>query len=224
MATAAIKRTSRAGSALVFLLGAAIFLNYVDRGALPVAAPLLKGDLKLSNEAYGWAVSAFFWIYAPIQLFAGWLCDRFSVYKLLAVGILIWAGSTVLMGFVGGFASLFVLRIMLGIGESLAFPGSSKIIARHVPPERRGVANSALAMGIALGPAVGTLAGGFMVAYWGWRAMFIVFGLVTLIWLVPWQQTVRTLSTTDHADDGPRVPASTILTNWPLWSMSIVHC
>ena len=131
MATATIARARQTGSALVFLLGTAIFLNYVDRGALPVAAPLLKGDLKLSNEAYGWAISAFFWVYAPIQLFAGWLCDRFSVYKLLAVGILIWAGSTLLMGFVGGVASLFVRRSMLGGGESLAFPGSSKIIARH---------------------------------------------------------------------------------------------
>src|SRR5438067_11867177 len=171
----------------------------------------MKGDLKLSNEAYGWAVSAFFWIYAPVQLFAGWLCDRFSVYKLLAAGILIWAGSTLLTGFVGGFASLFVLRIMLGVGESLAFPGSSKIIARHVPPERRGVANASLAMGIALGPAVGTLAGGLMVAHWGWRAMFFVFGAVTLLWLLPWAQAVRTLSTSSLADEGPRVAASSLL-------------
>jgi MFS family permease len=128
------------------------------------------------------------------------------------------------MGFVGGFSSLLVLRIMLGVGESLAFPGSSKIIARHVSPERRGMANAALAMGIALGPAVGTLAGGLMVAHWGWRAMFIVFGLVTMIWLVPWQQTVRTLSTSGHFDEGPRVDAVTLLSKWPLWSMSIVHC
>jgi MFS family permease len=224
MATAAITRTSRSASVLVFLLGAAIFFNYVDRGALPVAAPLLKGDLNLSNEAYGWAVSAFFWIYAPIQLFAGWLCDRFSVYKLLAAGILIWAGSTLLMGFVGGFASLFVLRIMLGVGESLAFPGSSKIIARHVPPERRGIANASLAIGIALGPAVGTLAGGLMVANLGWRAMFFVFGAVTLVWLLPWAQAVRGIADAPRPDDGPRVPARALLSKWPLWSMSIVHC
>src|SRR3954468_12740457 len=163
-------------TAVIMLLGMAIFLNYVDRGSLPTAAPVLKADLKLSTEDYGLAFSAFFWIYAPIQLFAGWLCDRFSVYKLLAAGILIWALSTLLTGFVGGFLSLFVLRIMLGIGESLAFPGSSKIIARHVPAERRGVANASLAIGIALGPAVGTLAGGLMVAHLGWRAMFLVFG------------------------------------------------
>jgi MFS family permease len=208
---------------LILLLGTAIFLNYVDRGAIAVAAPLLKGELGLSNEAYGLAFSAFFWVYAPVQLFAGWLCDRFSVYKLLALGIIIWAASTLLTGFVGGFASLFVLRIMLGIGESLAFPGSSKIIARHVPPERRGVANAALAMGIALGPAAGTLAGGMILANWGWRPMFFVFGAVTLIWLLPWQRTVSTLSTTSRHDDGPRVPATALLRTWPLWSMSIVH-
>lgn len=207
----------------MLLLGIAIFFNYVDRGALPIAAPLLKGDLHLSNEAYGVAVSAFFWIYAPVQLFAGWLCDRFSVYKLLAIGILLWAGSTLLMGFAGGFTSLLVLRVMLGVGESLAFPGSSKIIARHVPPERRGVANAALAMGIALGPAVGTLAGGLMVAHWGWRAMFFVFGALTLLWLAPWRRAVRAISDERRYDEGATVPVRAVISKWPLWSMSIVH-
>lgn len=207
----------------MLLLGVAIFLNYVDRGALPIAAPVLKGELGLSNEAYGLAVSAFFWVYAPVQMFAGWLCDRFSVYKLLALGILVWAGSTLLMGFAGGFTSLLVLRIMLGIGESLAFPGSSKIIARHVPPERRGVANAALAMGIALGPAVGTLAGGLMVAHWGWRAMFFVFGAVTLLWLLPWYRTVGAFGTGTHEEKGARVGVAAVVRQWPLWSMSIVH-
>ena len=222
MASIALK--DRAGPALVLLLGIAIFLNYVDRGSISVAAPVMKGELGLSNEAYGWAVSAFFWVYAPVQLFAGWLCDRFSVYKLIAAGILLWAASTLLMGVVGGLASLLVLRIMLGVGESLAFPGSSKIIARHVPAERRGMANAALAMGIALGPAVGTLAGGLIVANWGWRAMFVVFGLVTLIWLAPWRQAVRSLSNRQVFDDGQRVPLTALLRKWPLWSMSIVHC
>jgi len=169
-------------------------------------------------------VSAFFWVYAPVQLFAGWLCDRFSVYRLIAAGILLWAASTFLMGFVGGFTSLFVLRVMLGIGESLAFPGSSKIIARHVPAERRGVANASLAMGIALGPAVGTLMGGLMVAQWGWRSMFVVFGLVTFFWLLPWVQTVRALPTSGHLDAGARVNVGALIGKWPLWSMSIVHC
>src|SRR5205085_9300207 len=104
--------------------------------------------------------------------------------KLMVVGILLWAGSTLLMGFVGGFASLLVLRVMLGVGESISFPGSSKIIARHVTPDRRGIANAAVAAGIALGPAAGTLAGGLILGFWGWRSIFFTFGLVTVIWLL----------------------------------------
>jgi MFS family permease len=212
-----------ATNALILLLGAAVFLNYVDRGAIGIASPLMKSDLGLSEEAYGVVFSAFFWIYAPVQMFAGWLCDRFSVYKLMAWGILLWAGATLLMGFAGGFLSLLVLRIMLGVGESISFPGSSKIIARHVEPERRGVANAAVATGLALGPAVGTLAGGLILQSWGWHAIFFTFGFVTLLWLLPWQQTVRALPTTGHLDEGQRVPLGSLLTKWPLWSMSIVH-
>ena len=212
-----------ATNALILLLGAAVFLNYVDRGAIGIASPLMKSDLGLSEEAYGVVFSASFWIYAPVQMFAGWLCDRFSVYKLMAWGILLWAGATLLMGFAGGFLSLLVLRIMLGVGESISFPGSSKIIARHVEPERRGVANAAVATGLALGPAVGTLAGGLIMQSWGWHAIFFTFGFVTLLWLLPWQQTVRALPTTGHLDEGQRVPLGSLLTKWPLWSMSIVH-
>jgi len=223
MATVAERAGSRITNALIFLLGASVFLNYVDRGAIAVGAPLMKGELGLSATAFGIAVSAFFWVYAPIQLFAGWLCDRFSVYKLMSGGIVLWAGSTLLTGFAGGFLSLLVLRIMLGVGESIFFPGSSKIIARHVPAERRGVANAAVAAGLALGPAVGTLAGGLMVASFGWRPMFFVFGVLTLVWLAPWRRLVQQLPSTGHLDSGARVPVEKLLGKWPLWSMAIVH-
>ena len=224
MATVATAtKGSTAARYLVLLLGVAVFLNYVDRGAIAVAAPLMKGELGLTNTQFGVAVSAFFWVYAPVQLGVGWLCDRFSVYKLMAAGIVLWAGSTLLMGFVGGFTSLLVLRTVLGVGESIAFPGSSKIIARHVPAERRGMANAAVATGLALGPAIGTLAGGLIVASWGWRAMFFAFGLATLIWLLPWQSTLRALPRTGHHDAGARIPVGALIGKWPLWAMSIGH-
>jgi MFS family permease len=78
-------------------------------------------------------------------------------------------------------------------------------------------------MGIAFGPAVGTLAGGLMVAHWGWRAMFVVFGALTLLWLLPWQQLMRSLPDGTHQQREPRIAAATLLRQWPLWSMSIVH-
>jgi MFS family permease len=206
----------------VLLLGAAVFLNYVDRGAIGIAAPLMKSQLGLSATQFGLVVSAFFWVYAPVQLLVGWLVDRFSVYRLMAGGVLLWALSTLAMGLAGGFASLLVLRILLGVGETIAFPGASKIITRHVPPQRRGMANAALALGIALGPAVGTLAGGLILASFGWRMIFLAFGIVTLIWLLPWHVTTRNLSSVSDAGDR-NVPLSSLVGRWPLWSMSIAH-
>ncbi|MDP9423838.1 MAG: MFS transporter [Pseudomonadota bacterium] len=224
MATVAAKANGMT-RALVLLLGAAVFLNYVDRGAVGIAAPLMQGDLGLSATQFGLVASAFFWIYGPVQLVVGWLCDRFNVYRLMTIGLLLWAAATLLMGFVGGFLSLLVLRVMLGVGESIAFPGTSKIIAQQVPAERRGVANSAVSLGIALGPAAGTLAGGLILASWGWRPIFIVFGLVTLLWLIPWRRTVNQLPTHGSAEarQAIHVPLRALLSRWPLWSMSIAH-
>ena len=114
--------TKTTGGSLILLLGAAVFLNYVDRGAISIASPLMKSELGLSEEGYGVVFSAFFWIYAPVQFFAGWLCDRFSVYKLMAAGILLWAGSTLLMGLAGGFLSLLVLRVLYVLFKSPVTP------------------------------------------------------------------------------------------------------
>ena len=119
---ATIATTKNATGALILLLGAAVFLNYVDRGAIGIAAPVMKSDLGLSDEAYGVVFSAFFWIYAPVQLFAGWLCDRFSVYKLMAGGIILWAGSTLLMGSPAGSPRFSSFGSCLGLAKAFPFP------------------------------------------------------------------------------------------------------
>ena len=182
----------------------------------------MKSELGLSATAFGFVVSAFFWIYAPVQLGVGWLVDRFSVYRLMAAGLLLWALATLAMGLAAGFVSLLLLRVVLGAGETIAFPGGSKIIARHVSAERRGMANAAMALGIALGPAAGTLAGGLILGAWGWRPIFYVFGVLTLIWLVPWQLTTCNLDSPATAAE-PRVPLRQLTGHWSLWAMSIAH-
>ena len=126
------------------------------------------------------------------------------------------------MGAVGGFVSLLLLRLVLGVGESIVFPAGSKIICRHVPAERRGLANAVIAAALAFGPAVGTLAGGSILAFFGWRAMFVVFGLASAVWLIPWQNVVRGLSDAQRVSE-PAVPVRKIVGRWSLWSMGIVH-
>jgi len=205
------------------LLGLAILLNYIDRGAIAIASPVLKPELHLSNTGYGYAVSAFFWTYVPIQFFIGWACDRWCVYRLIAAGIGLWALSTLAMGLVGGLLSLVIFRLLLGLGESITFPGASKVIARHVAPEKRGLANGVVAAGIALGPVVGTFAGGLMVASYGWRPMFVVFGLITLLWVAPWLLTARRLPNFAPAGREPPVQIGKVARTKEVWAMGIGH-
>ena len=173
-------------SVVLALLGISAFINYVDRGNLSIAAPMLKGELGISASQLGLLLSAFFWTYACLQPVSGWLVDRLDVNWVIAGGFLLWSAATAGTGMVHAFCALFVLRLVLGIGESVAYPSYSKIIALHFPEEHRGLANSVIAAGLVLGPGFGMLMGGMLMARFGWRPFFIVLGLASLLWLVPW--------------------------------------
>ncbi|WP_114227686.1 MFS transporter [Sphingomonas ginsengisoli (ex An et al. 2013)] len=217
------RRGRQAGVWLTLLLGALVLLNYVDRGALGIAAPKLKHELDLTPYAFGLAVSAFAWIYAPAQFAVGWLADRFCVYRLIAAGLALWALATLLTGFVSGLAMLVALRVILGVGEGVAFPAASKIIARHVAPEHRGIANGTVAAALAWGPALGTFAGGLLLASVGWRAIFWVFGGVTLLWLVPWLIASRPHWSDRASRAGDSVPVRTVMREPTPWLLGIGH-
>jgi len=107
---------------LIAVLGIAVLLNYVDRGNLATAAPLLQEELSLSGTQMGLLFSSFFWTYAPAQLLAGWLVHRFDIRIVLAAGVVLCSVATALTGLAGGFASILILRLMLGLGESVTFP------------------------------------------------------------------------------------------------------
>lgn len=171
---------------VALLLSVSVLINYVDRGTLAIAAPLLKDDLHLSASQLGILLSAFFWTYAPFQIVSGWLVDTFDVNWLLALGLLIWSVATLTTGVLHSFALMFVVRLILGIGESVAYPSYSKIVAKHFQESLRGRANGMVSAGWAGGPALGTLVGGLLVAHVGWRFFFIVLGSASLIWLPAW--------------------------------------
>ena len=213
----------RDGLWLTLLLAAMVLLNYVDRGAVGIAAPKLKDELMLSAAAFGVVVSAFSWIYAPAQFAVGWLSDRFCVYRMIAAGLAVWALATLLTGFANGFAMLVALRVMLGIGEGVAFPSASKIIARHVSSERRGIANGAVAVSLALGPALGIFAGGLILRYYGWRPIFLTFGSITLLWIVPWLFVSRPQWRRYAHGSGKDVPVRRVMQNRTVWLMGIGH-
>jgi MFS family permease len=181
-------RMSSAEKRLLILLVASIFINYIDRSNLSIAAPMVQDELSLSLEQLGSLLGAFFWTYALVQLFgiAGWLTDRFPVGWVFAIGFFIWSAATAITGLVTGFAAIFAMRLIVGAGESVAYPCYSKILASDFPQHHRGFANALLDAGSKLGPALGTLIGGLMVARLGWRVFFIALGVGSLLWLIPW--------------------------------------
>lgn len=171
---------------VLFLICLSVLINYIDRSNLSIAAPLLQTELGISNTQLGTLLSAFFWTYALMQIPAGWLVDRFDVKWVFAIGFFAWSGATAITGILHGFLALLSIRIVLGIGESVAFPSYSKILCGHFKEESRGFANALLITGLALGPAIGILVGGNVVAKFGWRPFFLTLGLLALIWLAPW--------------------------------------
>jgi MFS family permease len=208
---------------MVILLAVAAFINYVDRGNLATAGPLIKTELNLSNTEFGLLISAFFWTYTPAQLGAGWLAQRFNTYAVMGWGLALWGIATIATGFTSTFAALLALRLLLGLGESVAFPCSSKLLAEHVPQEKLGMANAKIAVGLSVGPAFGIFLGGLMMAQYGWRSTFILFGVVSLMWLLPWRRVQRSMTdraapSTDHSPS-----LLTIIRRRDAWGAGLGH-
>jgi MFS family permease len=177
---------SPAMNRVVFLLGLSVLINYIDRSNLSIAAPLIKDELGITGTQLGTLLSAFFYTYALLQIPAGWLVDRFDVKWVFALGFLVWSASTAVTGLLHGFAALLIARIVLGMGESIAFPSCGKIIGSYFPESRRGFSNSIVMTGLALGPALGIWIGGNVIGLFGWRPFFVALGVIGLLWLVPW--------------------------------------
>ena len=190
----------------VYMLAAILCINYIDRGLLPVAGALVQKDLGLEPHQLGLLFSAFWWTYAVVQIPVGWVAERFGAHRVLAAGLVLWAASTTIFGVASGFAALFALRLLLGLGESVGFPSVSKLVAQAVPIGGLGTANGIIAFGFLFGPAIGTFLGGYAMAFFGWRATFVGFGFLSLLWLWPWSRTPK-------SDSLRRTPART----WPAY-------
>src|SRR5579871_3196192 len=98
---------------VVLLLALSAFINYVDRGNLSIAAPMLKDELGISASQLGLLLSAFFWTYACLQPISGWLVDRLNVNWVFAGGFFLWSAATAVTGLVHTFAGLMIVRLLL---------------------------------------------------------------------------------------------------------------
>jgi len=219
-----MRRPPTASRRLVLLVSAALFINYVDRGNLATAAPLIQDQLHLSATQLGTLLSAFYYSYVLAMVPVGWLAERFGAHRILGAGVALWSISTFLTGFAGGFVSLLLLRLLLGLGESAGFPCGSKLVAVAVEPSRIGMANGMMAFGYLVGPALGTVIGGLLMSYVGWRPVFVLFGALSLLWLWPWSRVRIAEPTPRAAAEGSESPTFVqILRERGLWGASLGH-
>lgn len=168
------------------LLVISVFINYVDRGNLGVAATSIERDLHFPPQYLGLLLGGFFWTYSGFQILAGKLIDRWNVHSVYALGFLLWSAATALTGLASAFWMMFLLRLVLGAGESVAYPAYSKIIASSFPERLRGTANALIDAGSKVGPALGVFLGVKMIEWFSWRLMFVIIGAASLLWLLPW--------------------------------------
>lgn len=211
----------RAATRITLVAALALFISYVDRGNLATAAPLIQQELALSPERLGLLLSAFYFTYVAAMIPAGWLAERYGARLVLSVGLCIWSVATLASGFVASFIALFLLRLMLGLGESVTFPCMSRLLAANVPTSRLAEANGIVAFGYLIGPAVGTLVGGLLMAHYGWRVTFVLFGLLSLLWLAVWRGTVTREPGRDDAGKGDGPSFGEILRQRGLWGTAL---
>lgn len=209
---------ARAPVGLVTLLAVALLVNYVDRGSIATAAPLLEQELGLSASQMGWVLAAFYWAYAPMQPVMGWLADRYGPARVLSGGFLLWSLATAANGLAGGLVMLVLLRLLMGVGEATFYPSALSLLSRRVPPLQRARATATMQFGAVVGPAIGTLLGGLLMVRYGWRTMFVVMGLASLVWLVAWRRWMRRSGNgLSPANAGEDPPYALILRQRALW-------
>jgi MFS transporter, ACS family, D-galactonate transporter len=182
------QRPSRVRWKIFLLLLMLVTINYVDRGSISVALPMIKEEFGLSAEATGLVLSAFFWTYALMQLPGGWLIDKVRPRRVVTGSCVGWGVATGLTAASTGFGSLVAYRALLGVAEAPVMPAGGKLNAIWMPWRERGRGAVILDAGAPLGAAVGGAAiAGLIAATGGWRQAFLVAGAVTVvIGLVAW--------------------------------------
>src|ERR1700761_4707057 len=184
-------RPGRKRSIVYGLLFTMTLINYFDRTVLAIAMPVLLREFALTPVAVGYLLSAFIWSYAPCQLPAGMILDRWGTRKTAARCIAFWSAATALTGAATSFSFVFFTRLLLGIGESPTFPLAARSIREWAPVRERALAFSISGSGPAFGTAVSAVTIAWLVSTVGWRLAFVFSGALGFVWVAVWLLVYR---------------------------------
>ncbi len=179
------KRT-RARYVILALISIGTMINYLDRTILGIAAPALTEELGISVAVMGILFSAFSWSYTAMQIPGGILLDRFGSRIIYFLSLTLWSLFTALHGLVNSVWTLFAMRLGLGVAEAPCFPTNSRIVATWFPQQERAMATGVYTVGEYIGLAFLSPLLFWILAAFGWRALFIIVGVVGILFGLVW--------------------------------------
>lgn len=158
-------------------------LNYLDRSLLSNFAPRIRAEFHLTNQDYGWLLSAFYIAYGLAAPGIGWFLDWVGIEAGMAVSLAGWSIATLLTAYTGSFGQLVATRIGLGVFESASFPAAGKLNAMYLPPENRAIGAAVTQVGISLGTSAAALIAARALH---WRSPFLICGALGMAWIPLW--------------------------------------
>lgn len=156
-------------------------ISYLDRVNLSMAAPLILKEFLMKPSELGIILGAFTLGYALLNFPAGFISARFSGRRVIAIILFLWSIMTLLTGLAWGFMSLLVLRVIFGMAEGPMFPACNGVLSYWMLPRERARAAGFFTSAIPLGALVGILLSAIIIEYWGWRAVFYIFGIAGIL-------------------------------------------
>ena len=227
---------------LISLSTLAVFICYIDRINISVAAVEIQGQFGWDNTQLGLVLSSFFVGYIFTQYLGGFLADRYGGKRVLGYGVLLWSLFTILTPLAAhnGFFLLLLTRVLMGLGEGITFPAWHSLYARWVPFQERTRAIAFTNSGIPLGSIFAYIATPIIMILFGWEWAFYSFGALGILWFFFWQRNITSLPA-DHptiskeeldyilaeapaSEIAPKLPPfKTLIKNKPLWAIIVAH-
>jgi ACS family hexuronate transporter-like MFS transporter len=219
--------TARTSSALrwiavsVFVLSYG--LNYLDRQLLAAVAPALKSEFHLSNQQYGLILSVFSIVYALGSPAAGLIVDRIGLNLGATLAVTVWSMAGVATGAVSNFRALLACRFMLGASEAAGMPCIGKANALYLLPSELALGGALNQVGIALGSTGAPLVVAAITPLWGWRAAFILCGILGFVWIPLWLYVARKVPTSLAGRQDAGASVAGLVRDRRLWGLVVCN-
>ena len=176
-------------AALLFLN---LFINFMHRINLSVAAPSIARDFGWDAGKMGLLFSSYQWTYCLFLLLWGWMSDRVGTRMVNGLSVTIWSVAGMLTGVATTFVGMLATRLALGAGEAASFPTSGKVVRQWFPAKERGLATAIFNAGTFAGPAFSAPLVAWLLLKQGWRVSFMITGSLGFVWVILWLKFFRT--------------------------------